>query len=621
MTTPACKFLPIKDVVEQHALTHLYSYAYGLREEPERLVAVWAGDVTLDSLSLDWPEVEAPDQEIFGYLVTGNLTVTKHITCTETDGGLGLVVLGDLRAGNIAIGGQELYVRGNVAVDEVYCGSYNHGASIIDGDVSARLLISDDYRFWIKGRLLAPTAATGCDRIGLLEGRAIDEDFDYENDDSGIGYGGARWVDGEVPINFALLDECLDADEDDSPFMYYALVERILAGQAVLNPDCDPRSPEVAAWREANALFSAGYVAYYEDDDNARAAELFEQALAAGFPERRCRYMLGLSLYQDDHYAAAIPNFTYCIEHDYQSVESLVKRASSLLVSLSGEADDKAHAAAWADCEQAIRMASFGDSDSLAEAHNLKGYSLYLQSRYAAAIEPLARALEIDEDNYNANSNMAKCLWMLDREPEALDYADRAIALDPDADEPYRIKGNCHHEAGDYEAARRSHERYLEDNPDMEQPRIKLVRSLVALNRLDDAYRQAIRLFESHPGQKTANPDGFMAWALWLADREEEALPYAIRSVETHPAPGYHLLVKGSCHAAVGQINAALADWNAYARFAPDDINVWNMAAETYLNNGEKKLAGQCIATALSIDPQNEVTRHLESELNSRQTP
>jgi tetratricopeptide (TPR) repeat protein len=553
--------------------------------------------------------------------VTGNLTVTSHIICTGTDGGLGLVVLGNLCASNIAVGGQELYVRGNVAVTGVYCGSYNHGESIIDGDVSAGLLISDDYRFWIKGRLLAPTAATGCERIGLLESRDRDESIYFDDDVSGIGYGGARWVDGEVPISYALVEECIDSD-DDSSFIYYALVDRIMAGEAVLKPDCDLGSPEVMVWRRANALYDAGQTAYYEDDDSERAVELFKQALAAGFAEKQCRYMLGLCLYQEDQYGEAIPNFTYCIEHDYERLESLVKRASSRLLSLTGDDDDSAHAAAWADCEEAIKTPSFSDDDDhfLAEAHNLKGYSLYLQHKYAEAIDPLAKSLNIESANCNANANMAKSLWHLDREPEALSYADRAIAIDPDNDFLYYVKAQCHYKAGDYNDAHQSFERYLESEPNDEQALIYTARSLVAMNRLDDARRSVIRLFESHPEQKTVNPDGFMAWALWLADREGEALPYAMRSVEIHPAPGYHLLIKGGCHVALGQVNAALADWNAYAHFAPNDLVVWIMAAETYLDVGEMKFAEQCIAIALSIDPEHADVRQLEREFKERQS-
>ena len=618
MAASPFKPMPLGAAVERYGTPYPHSYAQELRQAPTQVIAVCEGDLVVDCLNLDWTAGDfGLDEEVFGYLVAGNLTVTGHITCEETDGGRSLAVLGDLHAGNIAVGGQLLYVRGSVVVNGIYCGSYNHGESIIDGDVSAQLLISDDYRFWIKGRLLAATATTGCDRFGLLEGRDIDEGYDCDADGADLGYGGARWLDGDLPVELALDDECIV--DDDYPFVFEVLVEKIRSGETVLKADLDPHSPQVVAWRRADALYRAGRVAHFSDD-NMRAAELFQQALSAGYSERRGRYMLGRCLYENDRYSDAIPHFTYCIEQDYRCAESLIRRASGLIMTRPQDNFDTVCAMARADCERIIEMGAAVAADDLAEAHNLLGYMLYLEGRRAEAIEPLGQALAIDDENHNANLNMARCLWLLDREAEAVPYADRAIASDPDGDLPYLIKGHCHFVLGDYEVARRSCERYLDSHPDHEQARIKLARCLVALNRTDDAYREACRLFESHPEQKTVNPDGFIAWSLWLSDRESEALPYAIRAAAASPAPGYHLMVKGCCHQAAGEIAAALADWQVYARFAPGDVGVWNLLGEASLGIGDLRTVQHCVARVLALDPENAIGRRLERECRERQT-
>ncbi|EPY13654.1 MULTISPECIES: hypothetical protein [Paenibacillus] len=46
------------------------------------------------------------------------------------------MVTGNLRAKNIAVGGQEIYVSGNLMIE--LCGSYNHGESIVQGDLTVK---------------------------------------------------------------------------------------------------------------------------------------------------------------------------------------------------------------------------------------------------------------------------------------------------------------------------------------------------------------------------------------------------------------------------------------------------------------------------------------------------
>ncbi|WP_138185993.1 hypothetical protein [Paenibacillus alvei] len=48
------------------------------------------------------------------------------------------MVTGNLRAKNIAVGGQEIYVSGNLMIEEILCGSYNHGETIVQGDLTVK---------------------------------------------------------------------------------------------------------------------------------------------------------------------------------------------------------------------------------------------------------------------------------------------------------------------------------------------------------------------------------------------------------------------------------------------------------------------------------------------------
>ena len=613
------KRISIAELARRYTLPDLYYIKHALAKCPDEQVALYEGDLVLGSLNLDFPpDFTNPEENFVMFVVTGDLVVTTHITCENTDGGRGLIVFGNLRAHDIAVGGQELYVRGNVEVERVYCGSYNHGSTTINGNLKAGLLISDDYRFWIKGTLDALRITTGCDRFGLLEGRDVDRNFDYENDEDGLGYGGARWVDGEIPAWYALTPACIDEYDEDQSFMFSALVDCIRADRTVLNPDFDPTSQECQSIRETQGSFSAAEDAY-NADDYPQAAALYSQALAGGYPARHCHYKMGLCCYFDDQYDEAISHFTYCIDHHHQTQESLVKRASSRLLGLTGTDDETAYAAAWADCELAIAIPSEWDQHFLAEAYNLMGFSLNLQDRYEEALAPLAKALTIEDDNSNAHCNMAKSLWFLDRDAEALPYADRAIELNPDGNFNYLVKADCLFAAHQHAAALPVFTQYLERVPGSARARERLARCLVAMNQLDAAYEEAKRLFADHPQQSTINPDGFMAHALWLADREAEALPYAVRSVEQTPEPGYHFMVKAWCHAAQGEVAQALEDLHRYATVAPEDIGVWTAQAALYFDLERFTEMRRCLDRAHAIDPQDERVQELEKDYRDAQ--
>ena len=87
-------------------------------------VLFYEGDLTLDSLNLDSCETLTPalasGETIFLILVTGNLNIKQFIYNKNTDGATGLVVLGNLQAQNMQVGGQEVYVAGNMHVSELF---------------------------------------------------------------------------------------------------------------------------------------------------------------------------------------------------------------------------------------------------------------------------------------------------------------------------------------------------------------------------------------------------------------------------------------------------------------------------------------------------------------------
>lgn len=85
-------------------------------------------------------------QNFAAIIVTGNMTAPQ-IYNTETDASCGLIVLGNLTAQNIAVGGQEIYVAGNLKVEELYWGDYNHGELVVQGEININVFIATDYSY------------------------------------------------------------------------------------------------------------------------------------------------------------------------------------------------------------------------------------------------------------------------------------------------------------------------------------------------------------------------------------------------------------------------------------------------------------------------------------------
>ncbi len=110
---------------------------------------LYNGAVEFEDLNLETEEY--PD-DILGIIVKGNLTV-GNIFNFETDYGMHLVVIGDLSANNIAVGGQDIHVTGNLTVQEVFMGSYNHGTIVVSGNVNCPIIIIDDYSFCTMGQV------------------------------------------------------------------------------------------------------------------------------------------------------------------------------------------------------------------------------------------------------------------------------------------------------------------------------------------------------------------------------------------------------------------------------------------------------------------------------------
>lgn len=150
-------------------------------------VLVYASDTVLESLNLDFSSQVA--EHVFLILVEGNLQVKTFIYNGNTDGATGLVVLGDLRANTMLVGGQEIYVTGSLAVEELFWGDYNHGSLRVLGNASIAVFAAVDYDVQINGEASLSINLTPEDEssnwqgidIALLQATLIEEVYELDS--------------------------------------------------------------------------------------------------------------------------------------------------------------------------------------------------------------------------------------------------------------------------------------------------------------------------------------------------------------------------------------------------------------------------------------------------------
>lgn len=146
-------------------------------------VLVHSGELRLDNLHLDELEPAAPPEgaasdELFLLLVDGNLVVDGLIYNDNTDGAVGLIVTGNVSARRMVVGGQEIYVGGDLEIAELFWGDYNHGELVVSGDASAPVWAeTEGYRVRVRGRLDTAMRVTDWDEAVMgsepLAGQSI----------------------------------------------------------------------------------------------------------------------------------------------------------------------------------------------------------------------------------------------------------------------------------------------------------------------------------------------------------------------------------------------------------------------------------------------------------------
>lgn len=153
------KFSDVIDLIPDDAwLKTIYEKNNHVLED--RYVLIVKGDCAIDSFDLDdvifndwFPKNLTQDGWILLVIVEGNLTVKEWIGNESVDGAVSLIVKGNMQAKNAVLGGQQVYVDGNLVVGEVFFGSgHNYGCLLVHGNTSIALsMVVNDYKLDLIG--------------------------------------------------------------------------------------------------------------------------------------------------------------------------------------------------------------------------------------------------------------------------------------------------------------------------------------------------------------------------------------------------------------------------------------------------------------------------------------
>jgi tetratricopeptide (TPR) repeat protein len=595
---PGARRILAQDAVARYELRRTLM-ARMLADQPALSLLLMHGDVELESLDLDpRPETDPnagafarAESDVHGVIVAGNLTISGSIHHSRSPMGLSLYVLGGLRARNVVVSGLEIVVRGSVAVTEVFAGSGPQGGARLDGGVSAKLLISDAFPMLIGGRLAAPVLDTGRTRIGLAENGSVREAL------------------GDAPPAVVLADSVRDPEIEGGRFSYERLRATLGAGRSALSADYRSGHTDLEAmrqlrWleREIDEAMAQGRFAI--------AADHLRAARKKGAPRQENGLRLADAIYRAHHAsgdrealreALDLLNESLGPEPDPAVVvgnpQALIQRAAILLQ--LHEHDDRAFELAWRDCTLAAVTLPSQERAGIA---GLMGQWLFSRRRYEECVPYLRQALAANGDDGAMHGRLARALWLLDREEEALPHAGRSLQLSPTDDRMWFVRGKCQQVLGQITEARLDLQTYLELHPDDELAVEALVEIGLDQGHRELAVERAQRFVDDYPEIDTsAGRFGRLLHARGLHDR---AIPFLRRAMEQDP--GHRQTVAELAVAiedAEGPVNVGLTTALRSMEVDPDGDHLPYLRGEIHLALGEIALAARDLESYLERFP------------------
>lgn len=226
------KFKDLKDKFPKESIVIKYWETSNPGSVDDMDIIYIDSDFETENINLDNAEatfnLEKSDN-LLAIFVDGNLT-TKNIFNEETDGATGIIVLGNLAVENMVVGGQEIYVSGNLEVKELFWGEYNHGDLTVEGTIKSHFfLCTNEYHY-----------------PDNIDQKNIDVLFLDESDDE---------YSLELLQNY--FDEKFTNDNEDEPYSWDDFLDRTKIIEALEQNNSVLKNPFISNSLEIPKLFSS----------------------------------------------------------------------------------------------------------------------------------------------------------------------------------------------------------------------------------------------------------------------------------------------------------------------------------------------------------------------------
>ncbi len=199
------------------------------------------------------------------------------------------------------------------------------------------------------------------------------------------------------------------------------------------------------------------------------------------------------------------------------------------------------------------------------------GRTLFEARRFPEAEAAYRQLIAQRPDNVIGYQGLGSVFHRQNRRTEALEFYERAMAITP-AGQVLSNMGTMYHQQGDYPKAVDAYRRAIAVRPNSAMTHRNLGDALMRIGRRDDAlasYQRAVALAEQARQVNPADPQNLASLALFLAKAGDGA------TARRHVAEA--------------------------ARLSPDDVFVWNRAAQVYAVLGSLDEALAALARAIEL--------------------
>lgn len=166
-----------------------------------------------DLINIDYIDLNPDGSRVEGYIFEKGINVKGNIYNEASDFGIAFISLGDVKAKNVFLGGGDFYVSGNLEVEEIAGGRYNHSNMRVEKDLKCGVLLIEDYNISIGGK---------------FSGKYPEQYSAYLEED------GKEYKMDELLLKDVVIDDVLFSEDGEYAILDYKVVSLLEDGVSIL---------------------------------------------------------------------------------------------------------------------------------------------------------------------------------------------------------------------------------------------------------------------------------------------------------------------------------------------------------------------------------------------------